>query len=68
MGILFGAMSYTVIGKIIVSLKMDSLINNTIKGVILIVAVFVQTMGPQIKTELKKIRLFSGGRAAEIAK
>ena len=28
LGILFGAMSYTIIDKIIVSLKMDSLINN----------------------------------------
>lgn len=53
MGILFGAMSYTVIDKIIVSLKMDSLINNAVKGIILIVAILVQTMGPQIKAKLK---------------
>ena len=35
LGILFGAMSYTIIDKIIVSLKMESLINNAIKGIIL---------------------------------
>ena len=31
LGILFGAMSYTVIDKIIVALKMDSLISSAIK-------------------------------------
>ena len=48
-GILFGAMSYTVIDKIIVALKMDSLINDTIKGIILIVVILIQIAGPQIK-------------------
>ena len=49
LGILFGAMSYTVIDKIIVALKMDSLIDNTIKGVILLVVIMIQIAGPQIK-------------------
>ncbi len=49
LGILFGAMSYTVIDKIIVALKMDSLINDSIKGAILIVAILVQTVGPMLK-------------------
>lgn len=48
-GILFGAMSYTVIDKIIVALKMDSLINDTIKGAILIIVILIQVAGPQIK-------------------
>lgn len=48
-GILFGAMSYTVIDKIIVALKMDSLINDTIKGIILIIVILIQIAGPQIK-------------------
>lgn len=48
-GILFGAMSYTVIDKIIVALKMDSLINDTIKGIILIIVILIQFAGPQIK-------------------
>lgn len=51
-GILFGAMSYTVIDKIIVALKMDSLINDSIKGAILIIAILVQTVGPMIKAKL----------------
>lgn len=53
-GILFGALSYTIIDKIIVALKMHSLINDTIKGVILIVAILVQTAGPQLKKRLSR--------------
>ena len=49
LGVLFGAMSYTVIDKVIIALKMDSLINDTIKGVILTVAIFIQMAGPKIK-------------------
>lgn len=48
-GVLFGAMSYTVIDKIIIALKMDSLINDTIKGVILIAVIFVQMAGPKLR-------------------
>ena len=48
-GILFGVMSYTVIDKIIVALKMNTLLNDTVKGIILIVAIIIQTMGPVIK-------------------
>lgn len=54
LGILFGAMSYTIIDKIIVSLKMDSLINNAIKGIILLLVIMVQIIGPQIKQKFKK--------------
>ena len=52
-GILFGAMSYTVIDKIIVSLKMDSLINNAIKGMILLIVIMIQVAGPKIRGKLK---------------
>lgn len=54
LGILFGAMSYTVIDKIIVALKMDSLINDAIKGVILILVILIQTAGPRIKQKFGK--------------
>mgnify|MGYP001026904869 CR=1 FL=1 len=54
LGILFGAMSYTVIDKIIVSLKMDSLINNAIKGIILLIVIMVQIAGPRIRERLQK--------------
>ncbi|MBR3503358.1 MAG: ABC transporter permease [Clostridia bacterium] len=48
-GILFGIMSYTIIDKIIVALKMNTLLNDTVKGAILIVAIIVQTMSPVVK-------------------
>jgi ribose transport system permease protein len=54
LGILFGAMSYTIIDKIIVALKMDSLINDAIKGVILLMVIMIQMAGPKVKSRLKK--------------
>ena len=54
LGVLFGAMSYTVIDKIIVALKMDSLINNAIKGVILLVVIAIQIVTPKIREKLRK--------------
>jgi len=54
LGILFGAMSYTIIDKIIVALKMDSLINDAIKGIILILVIVVQIIGPRIKERLTR--------------
>lgn len=53
-GIFFGTLSYTIIDKIIVALKMHSLINDTVKGVILIVAILIQTAGPEIKAYLNQ--------------
>ena len=54
LGVLFGAMSYTVIDKVIIALKMDSLINDTIKGVILILVILIQIMGPRLKDRFGK--------------
>jgi len=54
LGILFGAMSYTVIDKIIVALKMDSLINDAIKGIILLVVILIQLAGPRLKERFSK--------------
>lgn len=48
-GVIFGAMSYTIIDKIIAALNVDSLINNSIKGLILLIAIVIQILGPQIK-------------------
>ena len=53
-GVIFGALSYTVIDKIIAALNVDSLINNAIKGAILLVAIVIQVLGPQIKRAFKK--------------
>ena len=52
-GVLFGAMSYTIIDKIIASLGVDALINDTIKGSILLLAVFIQIILPVIRDRIK---------------
>lgn len=52
-GVLFGALSYTIIDKIIASLGVDALINDTIKGTILLLAVFVQIILPVIRSKAK---------------
>lgn len=54
LGILFGAMSYTIIDKIIASMGFDALINDTIKGSILLVAVFIQSMIPALRKKLRR--------------
>lgn len=54
LGILFGAMSYTIIDKIIASIGFDALINDTIKGSILLIAVFVQLVVPAIRDRFRK--------------
>ena len=46
-------MSYTVIDKIIVSLKMDSLINNAIKGMILLIVIMIPVAGPKSRGKPK---------------
>lgn len=56
LGVLFGAMSYTIIDKIIVALKMDSLINDAIKGIILILVILVQVAGPRMKAKFGGLR------------
>ncbi len=52
-GVMFGAMSYTIIDKIIASLGFDALINDTIKGSILIVAVLIQIVVPMFRSRVK---------------
>lgn len=54
LGVMFGAMSYTLIDKIIASLGFDALINDTIKGSILLVAVLVQILIPVLRGNFKK--------------
>ncbi|MBR5529698.1 MAG: ABC transporter permease [Oscillospiraceae bacterium] len=49
-GVIFGALSYTLIDKIIIALEIKStLINDSIKGLILLVAIMIQILGPQVK-------------------
>ena len=54
LGVLFGAMSYTIIDKIISSLGLDALINDTIKGSILLLAVFVQIAIPAVRAKFHR--------------
>ena len=54
LGVIFGAMSYTCIDKIIATLGFDALINDTIKGSILLVAVFVQIVIPALRQKMKR--------------
>lgn len=56
LGIAFGAMSYTIIDKIIASLGFDALINDTIKGTILLLAVMVQIVVPAIRANIQKAK------------
>ncbi|NLB89744.1 MAG: ABC transporter permease [Clostridiales bacterium] len=53
LGVLFGAMSYTSIDKIISALGVDALINDAIKGAILLVAVLVQIVVPLLRRKAK---------------
>lgn len=55
-GVLFGAMSYTILDKIIVALKMDSLINDAVKGIILIVVIVIQISAPRIREYISSRR------------
>ena len=49
-GVIFGALSYTLIDKIIVALEIkSSLINDSIKGLILLVAIMIQILGPKLR-------------------
>ena len=53
LGVLFGAMSYTIIDKIIAAVKVDALINDTIKGAILLLAVIIQIVVPMLRSRSK---------------
>jgi ribose transport system permease protein len=60
LGVLFGAMSYTIIDKIIASINVDSLINDAIKGAILIVAILARTSFPTRRVKHRGAKQESG--------
>ena len=62
-GVIFGALSYTLIDKIIVALEIKStLINDSIKGLILLVAIMIQILGPKLKPVFDKlVKSIKGG-------
>ena len=49
LGVIFGALSYSIIDKIIVALHLDSLIQDAVKGLILLIAIVFQIVSPKIK-------------------
>ena len=49
LGIIFGTMSFTLIDKIITSLGMNALLNDTVKGMILLIAVGLQMLRKRAK-------------------
>ena len=55
LGVVFGSMSFTIIDKIITALGLNPLINDTIKGAILLLAIAVQML-PAITQKLRKAR------------
>ena len=57
LGVMFGALSYTTINFIIVSIPALSVdIQNTFQGLVLIIVIFIQTIGPVIKDTLKGLK------------
>lgn len=55
LGVVFGSMSFTIIDKIITALGLNPLINDTIKGAILLLAIAVQML-PMITQKLQKAK------------
>lgn len=57
LGVLFGALSYTTINFIIVSIpSLSADIQNTFQGLVLILVILVQTAGPAIKEKFHQLR------------
>lgn len=57
LGVFFGALSYTTINFIIVSIPaLGPDIQNTFQGLVLIAVIFIQTAGPVIKEKFKNLR------------
>lgn len=57
LGVLFGALSYTTINLIIVSIpQLSTDIQDTFQGIVLIAVIFIQTVGPVIKEKFIEIR------------
>ncbi len=63
-GIFFGMLSYTIIDKIIVAMKMNTLIQDGVKGAILIVVIIIQTMSPVIKEHFTTMKMRRAQRKA----
>lgn len=57
LGVIFGALSYTTINFIIVSIPSLSVdIQNTFQGLVLIIVILIQTIGPVIRESIKNMK------------
>ena len=66
LGIIFGALSYTTINFIIVSIPSLSVdIQDTFQGLILILVILIQTLGPVIRESIQTAKKRRGAAALE---
>ena len=64
-GVIFGALSYTTINFIIVSIPGLSVdIQDTFQGLVLIIVILIQTVGPVIKENIQRARKRKHANAA----
>ena len=57
LGVFFGALSYTTINLIIVSIpQLSTDIQDTFQGIVLIAVIFIQTVGPVIREKFVELR------------
>ena len=57
LGVFFGALSYTTINFIIVSIPaLSTDIQDTFQGIVLIAVIFIQTVGPVVKEKILSVR------------
>ncbi|MBO5640471.1 MAG: hypothetical protein J5916_11235 [Oscillospiraceae bacterium] len=68
LGVIFGALSYTTINFIIVSIPGLSVdIQDTFQGLVLIIVILIQTVGPVIRENLQRAKKRRQAAAAERA-
>jgi ribose transport system permease protein len=64
LGVIFGSMSFTMIEKIITAIGWPVLLNDTVKGAILIVAIFIQVLPRLLESRGRKLSLAPAAGAA----
>lgn len=65
LGVIFGALSYTTINFIIVSIPALSVdIQDTFQGLVLIIVILIQTIGPVIKESIQRAKKRRSASAA----
>lgn len=65
LGVIFGALSYATIDNIIVSIGLSVDIQNAFQGLVLIIVIMIQTVGPVIKESITRRKLRRQNAALE---